>query len=424
MKWTLLVVVLILVGGSVAYFANVLPAGISSNKTTIEPVAGIDDATTSMDEVSFGNTPTEDTNEVTLTTTATTISKEGGTTTTLIAGGCFWCVESDIEKLPGVISGISGYGGGTTENPTYQNYHDGGHREVVEVKYDTSKVSYEQILIYAMKHMDPTDGGGSFYDRGESYSPAFYYKNDTEKATIENLIKEVNEKGPYGKPLQIVVLPLPKFWPAEDYHQDYYKGILSKVKYEYYRKNSGRDDFITKYWGADTGPNLPWRNKVATAKVINTNQTTPMNWKIYTKPSQNILKAQMDPAAFSVTQEQGTERSHTSPLDKNFEKGIYVDILSGEPLYSSKEKFDSGTGWPSFVKPISPEAVIEKKDNGFFSSRTEIRSAIADNHIGHVFTDGPKDRGGLRYCMNGVALRFVPESDMDAAGYGDFKSNL
>lgn len=424
MKWTLLVIALILVGGAAAYFGNVLPAGISSNKTTIEPVVGIDESTSSMDEVSFETPATVDTNEVTSATTATTIAKDGGVTTTLIAGGCFWCVESDIEKLPGVISGISGYAGGTTDNPTYQNYHDGGHREVVEVNYDTSKVSYEQILIYAMKHMDPTDGTGSFYDRGESYSPAFYYKNDTEKKTIENLIKEVNEKGPYGKPLQIAVLPLPKFWPAEDYHQDYYKGVLSKVKYEFYRKGSGRDAFIAKNWGSDTGPTLPWRTKTPAKEVVTTNQKTTMNWESYVKPTKEILKNQMNSLAFSVTQEKGTEPSHSSALDKNYERGIYVDILSGEPLYSSKDKFDSGTGWPSFVKPITAGAVVEKEDNGFFTSRTEIRSAIADNHIGHVFNDGPADRGGMRYCMNGVALRFVPEAQMEAEGYGQFIASL
>ena len=148
------------------------------------------------------------------------------------------------------------------------------------------------------------------------------------------------------------------------------------------------------------------------------------NWQNYVKPSADILKTQMDPLAFKVTQEEGTERGGSSPLDKNYERGIYVDILSGEPLFSSKDKFDSGTGWPSFVKPIRAGVVTEHEDNTFFSKRTEVRSKIADNHLGHVFNDGPADRGGMRYCMNGVALNFIPENEMDAKGYSDFKASL
>ena len=148
------------------------------------------------------------------------------------------------------------------------------------------------------------------------------------------------------------------------------------------------------------------------------------NWKNYQKPSAEVLKQTLDETTYKVTQEEGTERAGTHPSDKNYERGIYVDILSGEPLYSSKDKYDSGTGWPSFVKPISKEAVTEHVDKKLFSTRTEIRSAIADNHLGHVFTDGPEDKGGLRYCMNGVALRFVPEAKMMEEGYGDWLGSL
>lgn len=344
--------------------------------------------------------------------------------TMLVAGGCFWCVEADLEKLSGVLNVVSGYAGGSTQNPTYQNYAAGGHKEVVEVTYDSNKVSYEQILIYAMKHMDPTDGVGSFGDRGEYYSPAFYYQSPTEKTTIDNLIIEVNDKGPYDKDLAIDVLAQPTFYAAEDYHQDYYKGTLSKLKYSYYRTASGRDAFIKKYWGSDTGATLPWRKSITTNTKATTENNSNNMWKNYTKPSEEILKTKLDEVTFDVTQHEGTERAHSSALDKNYERGIYVDVLSGEPLYSSKDKFDSGTGWPSFVKPITADSVTEHEDKGFFSTRTEIRSTIADNHIGHVFTDGPADRGGLRYCMNGVSLKFIAEADMDAAGYGEFKSTL
>lgn len=336
--------------------------------------------------------------------------------TMLVAGGCFWCVEADMEKVTGVISAVSGYAGGDTENPTYQDYGKGGHREVVEVTYDANQVSYEDILIVAMKTTDPTDDDGTFKDRGDKYSAAFYYENSEQRQIIDNLINEVDENGPYEKPLAIDVEERPKFWAAEDYHQDYYKGFLTQVKYNAYRIASGRTALIEKYWGVnDHSPELPWR----TEETISNNNQTYM-WNAYVKPNKEELQAILDPVSYKVTQEDGTEKAGTSPLDKNYEDGIYVDILSGEPLYSSKDKFDSGTGWPSFVKPITPDALTEHEDRKLFSVRTETRSAIADNHIGHVFTDGPADRGGLRYCMNGVALKFIPKADMEAAGYGDF----
>jgi peptide methionine sulfoxide reductase msrA/msrB len=334
--------------------------------------------------------------------------------TMIVAGGCFWCVESDLEKLDGVIGVISGYSGGSTENPTYQNYGEGGHREVVEVTYDANQISFEDILIVTMKTTDPTDDDGTFGDRGDKYSSAFYYENTSQKTIIDSLIEEVDKYGPYDKPLAIDVEERQKFWSAEDYHQDYYKGTLTQLKYQYYRSASGRNVFIDKYWGADGHtPVLSWRNTVS----INSN--THM-WSNYQKPTKDELKSQLDAVAFKVTQEDGTERAGTSPLDKVYEDGIYVDILSGEPLYSSKDKFDSGTGWPSFVKPITENALTEHQDRKLFSVRTETRSAIADNHLGHVFTDGPADRGGLRYCMNGVALLFVPKAEMEERGYGDF----
>ncbi len=339
--------------------------------------------------------------------------------TTLVAGGCFWCVEADLEKLEGVQGVVSGYAEGTTPNPTYKNYEAGGHREVVEVTYDAKRVSFREIAIYAIKHMDPTDAEGSFYDRGRSYAPALYYENSEEKDQLEKLIAVLNEKGPYEKPLALLILPRPTFYPAEDYHQDYYKGTLSQLKYQYYRQASGRDDFIKKHWGTDTGPTLPFDN------LKETSINKPMNnWNNYVKPSEEILKTTLDPLAFKVTQDEGTERAGTHPYDKNYEPGIYVDILSGEPLFSSRDKFDSGTGWPSFVKPIESGAVAELEDRRLFTTRTEIRSKIADNHLGHVFSDGPKDRGGMRYCMNGVALRFVPKSEMEKEGYGEWMDEV
>ncbi len=342
----------------------------------------------------------------------------GTTRTLLVAGGCFWCVEADVEKLTGVKGVVSGYAGGTTPNPTYQNYAALGHREVVEVAYDPALISFEEILIFALKHMDPTDGTGSFNDRGKYYAPAFYFSNPEEKKIIDTLIAEINEKGPFEKDLAVAVEATPQFYKAEDYHQDYYKGSLTNLKYKYYRNASGRDAFIEKYWGSDTKATLSWRNNT-TIKTMNEKL-----WLTYVKPSAEILKTQLDDTTFKVTQDDGTERAGTSPLDKNYERGIYVDVLSGEPLFSSRDKFDSGTGWPSFVRPIDASAVSEHEDNTFFSKRTEVRSKIADNHLGHVFNDGPRERGGLRYCLNGVALKFIAENAMDAAGYGEYRTTL
>lgn len=335
------------------------------------------------------------------------------TTTTLVAGGCFWCVEADLEKLSGVIDVVSGYAGGTNDNPTYQNYSKNGHREVVLVTYNPTVVSFEEILIYAMKHMDPTDDDGSFGDRGDYYSPAFYYKNSVEKQIIDNLITEVDEFGPYDDPLAIDVEPSTTFWPAEDFHQDYYKGALSQIKYKTYRKASGRDAFIEKYWGDDTDASLEWRNTESAA--INNGA-----WASFVKPSDEVLQSTLTPIQYKVTQKNGTERSFSNEYWDNKEEGIYVDIVSGEPLFSSTHKFDSGTGWPSFTRPIDYNFVTEHDDFLLLRPRVEIRSAIADSHLGHVFNDAPKELGGIRYCMNSASLRFVPLEDMEAEGYGDF----
>lgn len=345
----------------------------------------------------------------------TAVEVRGNTATTaslLIAGGCFWCVEADIEKVPGVQGAVSGYAGGSTDNPTYENYSKGGHKEVVEVTYDPTVVSFESLIIYGLKHMDPTDGEGSFYDRGVQYGPALYYATVEEREVIERVIAEINEQGPYAAPLAVAVLERPQFWPAEDYHQDYYKGALSSVKYQYYRRASGRDAFIAQHWGDDTGPNVPWR-EVAPPEIAR-------DWRSFVKPDDATLKATLSPMAYKVTQQDGTEPAFTSEYDAFYEAGIYVDVVSGEPLFSSADKFDSGTGWPSFTKPITPQAVTEHTDKKLWMTRTEVRSAIADSHLGHVFPDGPADRGGLRYCMNGVALRFVPLNEMEEAGYGEY----
>jgi len=343
--------------------------------------------------------------------------------TMLVAGGCFWCVEADLEKTTGVIEAVSGYAGGSTDDPTYDDYKKNGHREVVEVTYDANVISYEEVLIITMKTTDPTDDDGTFADRGNGYSSAFYYETAEQKEIIDNLIAEVNENGPYGAPLAIDVETRPVFYKAEDFHQDYYKGsLIQQAKYQGYRAASGRTKFIEQHWGVnDHDPSLPWRT---TNETSMSDSETTYPWTNYVKPDDATLQATLDPLAYRVTQQDGTERAGTSPLDKIYEPGIYVDILSGEPLYSSRDKYDSTTGWPSFTQPITSDALTLHEDRKLFAVRTETRSAIADNHIGHVFNDGPADRGGLRYCMNGAALRFVPEADMVAEGYADFLQYL
>jgi len=327
----------------------------------------------------------------------------------LVAGGCFWCVEADLEKLPGVLEVVSGYAGGTTENPTYDDYAAGGHREVVEVTYNPTVVSYREILIYAIKHMDPTDPDGSFYDRGVEYAPAIYYENESEKEIAESTVAAIDELEVYDKPLALAIEERPTFWRAEDYHQDYYKGLTS-LKYTYYRNASGRDDFIEEHWGNDTGPTLP-------------NETTPYDvsqWQGFEKPSEDTLRASLTTMQYQVTQNEATEPAYDNEYWDNKEDGIYVDIVSGEPLYSSTDKFDSGTGWPSFTKPIYPDAVTEHADYTLIVPRTEVRSRFADSHLGHIFTDAPAELGGIRHCINSAALRFVPREEMEEQGYGQF----
>lgn len=341
------------------------------------------------------------------------VQKSTSATTTkvaMFANGCFWCVEADFEKVPGVISAVSGYADGEGVNPTYEDYGARGFREVVEVTYDPSVVSYEQLVEHTLKHGDPTDGGGSFYDRGFEYSPAIYFENDNELADAKKVLTSVEAKGIFDKPLAIALVQRSVFFSAEEYHQDYY--LKNPVRYAYYRKGSGRDAFIEKHWGADTKP----------TPLVSVQATT--SWRNFVKPSIEVLKTKLTPLQFEVTQEDGTESPFANEYDKNTAEGIYVDIVSGEPLYSSKDKFDSGTGWPSFVKPLVAENIVIHEDRSLFFLRSEVRSKRGDSHLGHVFDDGPKDRGGLRYCMNSASLRFIPKDKLAEMGYAEFEAEF
>lgn len=323
----------------------------------------------------------------------------------LFANGCFWCVEADFEKLPGVIDAVSGYADGKGENPTYANYASTGHREVVLVTYDPLRISYGQLVEYMIKHGDPTDVGGSFYDRGYEYSPGVYYATKEERVAAEEVIRKIDDLKIFDTPLALSITATPLFWPAEEYHQDYYK--KNPLKYTYYRKGSGRDAFISQHWGAEPGLSIAEKPQQD-------------SWRTFVKPSAQQLRTMLTPLQYEVTQEEGTEPAFNNEYADNKADGIYVDVVSGEPLFSSLDKYDSGTGWPSFTKPLELSNIVLKKDSYLAYTRTEVRSVYADSHLGHVFDDGPADRGGLRYCMNSAAIRFIPKEELAAAGYGEY----
>ena len=325
------------------------------------------------------------------------------------AAGCFWCVEADFEKVEGVAEVVSGYMGGTVENPTYESVASNttGHRETVEVQYDPDIVEYQQLLDAFWRMHDPTDAGGSFVDRGESYTSAIFYTDESQQRLAAGSKSALAESGKFDQAIATVIEPADRFYPADDYHQNYY--TENPVRYGIYRAGSGRDSFISAVWEGDTTVYQRPENLSAQSTFV--------------KPSDEELRAMLTAGQYAVTQEDATERPFANAYWNNKEPGIYVDIVSGEPLFSSKDKFRSGTGWPSFSRPLEPSNIVEVEDRSLFSVRTEVRSRHADSHLGHVFADGPPPTG-LRYCMNSAALRFILVEDLVAEGYSEYLSDF
>jgi len=330
------------------------------------------------------------------------------------AGGCFWCVEAGFEKVPGVAEAVSGYSGGHVENPTYQQASSGrtGHTEAVQVHYDPEVVSYAGLVQALWRMMDPTDSDGQFVDRGSQYRPAIFYHDAEEKRIAEVARERLDQSGRYPKSVTIEVVPFEKFYRAEEYHQDYYK--KNPIRYKLYTSNSGRYQFVDKYWGE--ARHVDFTQFHNEDFLVAGDRSRDEEW---VKPSMEALQQQLTAIQYRVTQEDGTERPFQNAYWDEKRPGIYVDIVSGEPLFSSADKFESGTGWPSFTRPIEPGVVSEHEDRSWFTVRTEIRSRLADSHLGHVFADGPEPTG-LRYCINSAALRFVPRGEMAAEGYGEY----
>jgi peptide methionine sulfoxide reductase msrA/msrB len=317
------------------------------------------------------------------------------------AGGCFWCMETPFEVLPGVLAVDSGYTGGEVEDPTYAQVCAGttGHAEAIQIRYDPSRISYDSLLEVLWRQIDPTDAGGQFVDRGDQYRSGIFYHDAGQKQAALASRARLAKSGRFDQPIVTEVTAFTRFWPAEDYHQDFYE--KSPARYKSYRKGSGRDAFCDRAWAAEREFQPP--------------QTS----RTYERPSDEVLRSELTELQYRVTQEAATEPPFKNEYWDNHEDGIYVDVVTGEPLFSSQDKYDSGCGWPSFTRPLSAASIKVGVDYDLGYPRDELRSAGGNSHLGHVFNDGPAPTG-LRYCINSASLRFIPVSELAAEGYAEF----